>query len=69
MIAGPRLPTLTARRVKLRWLVPADVQSLYDVFSNDDLFYGLLRREWAARRATLSGERADVTPCAAPDAR
>jgi RimJ/RimL family protein N-acetyltransferase len=37
MIAGPCLPTLTAQRVKLRWLVPADVQSLYDVFSNDDV--------------------------------
>ena len=42
MISGPRLPTLTARRVKLRWLEPSDVPALYAVFSNADVM-----RYWA----------------------
>jgi RimJ/RimL family protein N-acetyltransferase len=42
MISGARLPTLTARRVKLRWLEPSDVPELYAVFSNADVM-----RYWA----------------------
>jgi len=34
MIAGDRLPTLTAPRVKLRWVTNDDVESLYAIFSN-----------------------------------
>jgi ribosomal-protein-alanine N-acetyltransferase len=37
MIDAPRLPALTAARVTLRWLVPADVDALYEVFSNLDV--------------------------------
>jgi RimJ/RimL family protein N-acetyltransferase len=37
MIEGDRLPTLDGRRVRLRWLVQADVAALYEVFSNADV--------------------------------
>ena len=41
MIPGPRLPTLHADRVALRWLVPSDVAALYAVFSDADVMrYG-----------------------------
>ena len=34
MIAGDRLPTLDATRVRLRWVTEADAESLYAVFSD-----------------------------------
>lgn len=34
LIAGERLPTLTAQRVKLRWVTERDIESLFAVFSN-----------------------------------
>src|SRR5580693_1251815 len=37
MIDGQHLPTLGAARVRLRWLEPADVDALYEVFSNADV--------------------------------
>jgi len=48
MIAGDRLPTLTARRVKLRWLTDADAESLYAVFSHPTVM-----RYWST--APMSG--------------
>src|SRR5215469_8592590 len=42
MISGPRLPTLTATRLVLRWLEPADLPALYAIFSNAEVM-----RYWA----------------------
>jgi RimJ/RimL family protein N-acetyltransferase len=37
VIAGDRLPTLVAARVRLRWLEDRDVDALFDVFSDTDV--------------------------------
>jgi RimJ/RimL family protein N-acetyltransferase len=37
MLQGDTLPTLTGPRVKLRWLRPSDVPSLYAVFSDREV--------------------------------
>ncbi|MEM7354132.1 MAG: GNAT family protein [Acidobacteriota bacterium] len=37
MIEGDHLPTLTAERVRLRWLTEDDVPALFDIFSNSDV--------------------------------
>ena len=34
MIAGSSLPTLTTERLALRWLTPADVPTLFEIFSD-----------------------------------
>jgi RimJ/RimL family protein N-acetyltransferase len=55
MIAGSHLPTLTAGRVTLRWLVPSDVDALYEVFSNADVM-----RYWARPPFTDVSEARDL---------
>jgi [ribosomal protein S5]-alanine N-acetyltransferase len=37
VIDGERLPTLLGTRVRLRWLEPADIGALYDVFSDPEV--------------------------------
>ena len=37
MIAETRLPTITAARVRLRWLTAADVPELYEIFSDPEV--------------------------------
>ena len=34
---GPELPTLTARRVRLRWLTEKDVPSLFTIFGDREV--------------------------------
>jgi RimJ/RimL family protein N-acetyltransferase len=51
LIAGDRLPTLIAERVRLRWLVPSDVGALYEVFSDADVM-----RYWSRPPFTHEGE-------------
>jgi RimJ/RimL family protein N-acetyltransferase len=34
---GERLPTLSGAQVRLRWLTPADVPALYEVFSDEEV--------------------------------
>ena len=48
MISGDRLPTLTAQRVRLRWLTDADAESLYAVLSHQTVM-----RYWST--APMSG--------------
>jgi [ribosomal protein S5]-alanine N-acetyltransferase len=62
MIAGDRLPTLDGPRVRLRWLEPADVGALYDVFSNPEVMrywcWPAYEREEQARELLAQIERA-----------
>jgi RimJ/RimL family protein N-acetyltransferase len=37
VISGDRLPTLAAGRVTLRWLTPADVPALFEIFSDPEV--------------------------------
>jgi RimJ/RimL family protein N-acetyltransferase len=55
MIPGDRLPTLTGERVELRSLVSADVEALYEIFSNPDVM-----RYWSRPPFTREGEAREL---------
>jgi RimJ/RimL family protein N-acetyltransferase len=55
MIPGDCLPTLTGARVRLRWLVPSDVNALYGVFSNAEVM-----RYWVRPPFEHEGEARDL---------
>jgi [ribosomal protein S5]-alanine N-acetyltransferase len=62
VIEGPQLPTLEADRVRLRWLVPGDVDALFAVFSNTDV-----ARYWSSpamtSRAQAEALLAEIHAC------
>jgi [ribosomal protein S5]-alanine N-acetyltransferase len=62
MIDGPRLPTLEAERVRLRWLEPGDVDALFGVFSDPEV-----ARYWSAppmtERAAAEALLAEIHAC------
>lgn len=51
LLEGPRLPTLTAGRVVLRWLTERDVDALYEIFSDPDTM-----RFWSTTAMTRKAE-------------
>jgi len=51
MIGGDELPTLEAPRVRLRWLTAADVEALFDVFSDR-----VMMRYWSSPALTEHAE-------------
>ena len=55
MISGDRLPTLTAQRVRLRWLTDADAESLYAVFSHQTVM-----RYWSTAPMSSSNALANA---------
>jgi [ribosomal protein S5]-alanine N-acetyltransferase len=55
LISGPRLPTLTGARVRLRWLTASDLGALYDVFSDADVM-----RYWARTPFTEQDEAREL---------
>ena len=55
MIDGDRLPTLTAQRVRLRWLGDADAESLYAVFSHPTVM-----RYWSTAPMTGVGQAREL---------
>jgi len=62
MIDGPRLPTLEADRLRLRWLEAGDVDALYAVFSDPEVM-----RYWSTTpfpdRAAAEALLAEIRAC------
>lgn len=55
LLAKGRLPTLSASRLQLRWITPADEEALYEIFSNPDVM-----RYWSRTPFTHFGEATEL---------